>query len=135
MIGEMFRLLTQGVGSKVGENRVSSFQAFCISTASRVGVGNIAGVAIAIVSGGPGAILWMWIIAMIGSATGFIESTLAQVYKINDGKGGYRGGPAYYIKNALGQRGICLLYTSGRKILSKLWYANGEYRRNVWYGS
>ncbi len=110
MIGEMFRLLTQGVGSKVGENRVSSFQAFCISTASRVGVGNIAGVAIAIVSGGPGAILWMWIIAMIGSATGFIESTLAQVYKINDGRGGYRGGPAYYIKNALGQRGIAIFF-------------------------
>ena len=110
LIGEMFRLLTQGVGKKADDNKVSSFQAFCISTASRVGVGNIAGVAIAIVSGGPGAILWMWIIAMIGSATGFIESTLAQIYKVNDGKGGYRGGPAYYIKNVLGHRGVAIFF-------------------------
>ena len=81
---------------------MSSFQAFCVSTASRVGVGNIAGIAIAIASGGPGAIFWMWIIAILGSATGFVESTLAQIYKIPTHGNGYRGGPAYYIKNALG---------------------------------
>lgn len=110
MIGEMFRLLTAGVGSKTGKHKVSSFQAFCISTASRVGVGNIAGIAIAVVSGGPGAVFWMWLIAIIGSATGFIESTLAQVYKVENGKGGYRGGPAYYIKNALGQKGVAIFF-------------------------
>lgn len=74
---EMVRLLKEGVGQKTEHNHISSFQAFCVSTASRVGVGNIAGIAIAIVSGGPGAIFWMWIIAILGSATGFIESTLA----------------------------------------------------------
>lgn len=110
LLGEMFRLLTKGVGSKTGKHKVSSFQAFCISTASRVGVGNIAGIAIAVVSGGPGAVFWMWLIAIIGSATGFIESTLAQVYKVNNGNGGYRGGPAYYIKNALGQKGVAIFF-------------------------
>lgn len=110
LLGEMFRLLTAGVGSKTGKHKVSSFQAFCISTASRVGVGNIAGIAIAVVSGGPGAVFWMWLIAIIGSATGFIESTLAQVYKVENGKGGYRGGPAYYIKNALGQKGVAIFF-------------------------
>lgn len=102
LVREMFRLLGQGVGEKAGKHKISSFQAFCISTASRVGVGNIAGVAIALVSGGPGAIFWMWLIAVLGSATGFVESTLAQIYKVRDVNGGYRGGPAYYIKNALG---------------------------------
>lgn len=67
---EMVRLLKEGVGQKTEHNHISSFQAFCVSTASRVGVGNIAGIAIAIVSGGPGAIFWMWIIAVLGSATG-----------------------------------------------------------------
>lgn len=105
LLGEMFRLMTKNVGSKGDKHKVSSFQAFCISTASRVGVGNIAGIAIAVISGGPGAIFWMWVIAIIGSATGFIESTLAQVYKVDDGRGGFRGGPAYYLKNALGQKG------------------------------
>ncbi len=109
-IREMFRLLGEGVGVKASENKVSSFQAFCISTASRVGVGNIAGIAIAIVTGGPGAILWMWILAILGSATGFVESTLAQIYKIQDANGGYRGGPAYYIKNALGKPGIAAFF-------------------------
>jgi len=109
-IGEMVRLLGEGVGVKTGKNKVSSFQAFCISTASRVGVGNIAGVAIAIVTGGPGAIFWMWMIAILGSATGFIESTLAQIYKIQDADGGYRGGPAYYIKNALGKPGVAAFF-------------------------
>ena len=110
LLGEMFRLMTKNVGSKGDKHKVSSFQAFCISTASRVGVGNIAGIAIAVISGGPGAIFWMWVIAIIGSATGFIESTLAQVYKVDDGRGGFRGGPAYYLKNALGQKGVAVFF-------------------------
>lgn len=110
MIGEMVRLMGDSVGQKTGKHKVSSFQAFCISTASRVGVGNIAGIAIAIVTGGPGAIFWMWIIAIFGAASGFVESTLAQIYKVQDEKGGYRGGPAYYIKNALGSRSAAIFF-------------------------
>ena len=79
--GTMFKLIANTAGTKTEGNEISPFQAFCVSTASRVGVGNIAGIAIAIVSGGPGAIFWMWFIAVIGSATGFVESTLAQIYK------------------------------------------------------
>lgn len=109
MLPEMVRLLKEGVGQKADEG-VSSFQAFCISTASRVGVGNIAGIAIAIVTGGPGSIFWMWVIAIIGSATGFVESTLAQIYKIPAQEGGYRGGPAYYIKNALNKPVIAAIF-------------------------
>ena len=105
---EMIRLLTDSFGTK--STKISSFQAFCISTASRVGVGNIAGVAIAIINGGPGAILWMWIIAIIGSATGFVESTLAQIYKIQDDNGNFRGGPAYYIKNALNKKNLATFF-------------------------
>ncbi|MEG1346363.1 MAG: amino acid carrier protein, partial [Acidaminococcaceae bacterium] len=102
LLKEMFTLLKGGVGDKPGANEVSSFQAFCVSTASRVGVGNIAGIAIAIASGGPGAIFWMWLIAVLGAATGFVESTLAQIYKVPKAHGGFCGGPAYYIKNVLG---------------------------------
>ena len=98
---EMFRLLGDRIDSgKKQEGKISSFQAFCISTASRVGTGNIAGIAIAIVTGGPGAIFWMWLIALIGSASSFVESTLAQIYKIKDGKS-FRGGPAYYMEQGL----------------------------------
>ncbi|WP_042357235.1 alanine/glycine:cation symporter family protein [Bacillus rubiinfantis] len=101
MIGEMFRLMGEGAtGSKKG---ISSFQAFCISTASRVGTGNLAGVAIAITTGGPGAVFWMWLIALIGSASAFIEATLAQIYKVKDGDT-FRGGPAYYMEKALNAR-------------------------------
>ena len=101
-VGEMIRVLKHGiVGHKTKGREISSFQAFCISTASRVGVGNIAGIAIAVTLGGPGAIFWMWVIALIGSATGFVESTLAQIYKVPFKDGGYHGGPAYYIKYAL----------------------------------
>lgn len=82
MLPEMIRLLTEGIGHKTEGDAISSFQAFCVSTASRVGVGNIAGVAIAIVTGGPGAVFWMWAIAFLGCATGFVESTLAQIYKL-----------------------------------------------------
>lgn len=110
MLPEMVKLLTEGVGKKTEGGAISSFQAFCVSTASRVGVGNIAGVAIAIVTGGPGAIFWMWVIAFIGSATGFVESTLAQIYKIQRPDGSFHGGPAYYIKNALHQSGVAKLF-------------------------
>ncbi|MTI80665.1 MAG: alanine:cation symporter family protein [Firmicutes bacterium] len=107
MLGEMIKLLGGGVGaSKKG---ISSFQAFCVSTASRVGTGNLAGVAIAIASGGPGAVFWMWLIALIGSASGFIESTLAQIYKVKDGNV-FRGGPAYYMEKALNARWMGVLF-------------------------
>lgn len=101
MIGEMIRLL--GEGARADKKGVSSFQAFCISTASRVGTGNLAGVAIAITTGGPGAVFWMWLIALIGSASAFVESTLAQIYKVKDGDN-FRGGPAYYMEKALNAR-------------------------------
>ena len=108
---EMVRLLAGDLGRRPsGRKAISSFQAFCVSTASRVGVGNIAGVAIAIVTGGPGAVFWMWVIAFIGTATGFVESTLAQIYKIPRGYGLFHGGPAYYIQNALGQPTVAKLF-------------------------
>ena len=111
MLPEMLRVLTEGIGSKgSGKEAISSFQAFCVSTASRVGVGNIAGVAIAIVTGGPGAVFWMWVIAFLGCATGFVESTLAQIYKLPRGGGKFHGGPAYYINNALHQSGVAKLF-------------------------
>ena len=100
-IKEMFKLLGEGTSSKdKSKGQVSSFQAFCIGTASRVGTGNLAGVASAIAIGGPGAVFWMWLIALIGSASAFIESTLAQIYKVKDGDS-FRGGPAYYMEKGL----------------------------------
>ena len=111
MLPEMLRVLTEGIGSKgSGKEAISSFQAFCVSTASRVGVGNIAGVAIAIVTGGPGAVFWRWAIACLGCATGLVESTLAQIYKLPRGNGKFHGGPAYYIQNALHQPGVAKLF-------------------------
>ena len=110
MLPEMLRLLTEGIGKQTEGHAISSFQAVCVSTASRVGVGNIAGVAIAIVTGGPGAVFWMWLIAFIGCATGFVESTLAQIYKLPRDNGKFHGGPAYYIKNALHQPGVAKLF-------------------------
>ncbi len=91
------------------DGKTSSFQALMVATASRVGTGNIAGVTTAVVLGGPGAILWMWIMAIIGSASAFIESTLAQLYKEKDGEG-YKGGPAYYIQRALGMRWLGIVF-------------------------
>ncbi|MTK87523.1 amino acid carrier protein, partial [Turicibacter sanguinis] len=112
MMKEMIRLLGDGVGkSNKNEDKISSFQAFCISTASRVGTGNIAGVALAIAVGGPGAVFWMWIIALIGGASSFIESTLAQIYKVKDENGAYRGGPAYYIEKGLNKRWLGLIFS------------------------
>jgi AGCS family alanine or glycine:cation symporter len=101
MFGEMVRLL--GEGARDEKKGVSSFQAFCISTASRVGTGNLAGVALAITTGGPGAVFWMWLIAIIGSASAFVESTLAQIYKVKHGDT-FRGGPAYYMEKGLNAR-------------------------------
>lgn len=106
LFGEMFRVITE---KKDGESGVSAFQAFTISTASRVGTGNITGVALAIAIGGPGAVFWMWIVALIGMATAFVESTLAQVYKIKDGDQ-FRGGPAYYMQMALGNRKLGIIF-------------------------
>ncbi|MGT0244169.1 alanine:cation symporter family protein [Staphylococcus aureus] len=89
---------------------MSPFQAFAISAGSRVGTGNIAGVATAIVLGGPGAVFWMWVIAFIGAASAFIEATLAQVYKVHDKDGGFRGGPAYYITKGLNQKWLGIVF-------------------------
>lgn len=92
------------------ETGVSSFQALMVSTASRVGTGNIVGVSTAICLGGPGAVFWMWLMAVVGAASAFIESTLAQIYKRKDTDGSAYGGPAYYIQNALGQRGLAMAF-------------------------
>ncbi|MDE7426820.1 MAG: alanine:cation symporter family protein [Muribaculaceae bacterium] len=111
MVGEMLRLLARS-GSRYDDRRkadapvggaVSSFQAFAISIASRVGTGNLAGVATAIAVGGPGAVFWMWVIALVGASSAFVESTLAQLFKVR-GKNSFMGGPAYYIQKGLGQR-------------------------------
>ena len=111
MIGEMCRLLIKSGGKYDASNsrreapgrRISSFQAFAVSLASRVGTGNIAGVAIAIALGGPGAVFWMWVVAFLGSANAFVESTLAQLFKVR-GEHSFRGGPAYYIQKGIGKR-------------------------------
>ncbi len=111
MMKEMIKLLGDGALKSSKDGKVSSFQAFCISTASRVGTGNIAGVALAIAVGGPGSVFWMWVIALIGGASSFIESTLAQIYKVKDESGAYRGGPAYYIEKGLNNRWLGLLFS------------------------
>ena len=100
LVGEAFRLLFDGGKKPDGQRRISSFQAFNISLASRIGTGNLAGVATAIALGGPGAIFWMWVMALIGSVNAFVESTLAQLFKIR-GKDSFIGGPAYYIHKGL----------------------------------
>lgn len=110
LMKEGFRILTEKAEVEDGKRQVSSFQALMISTASRVGTGNIAGIATAIAAGGPGAVFWMWVMAVIGSASAFIESTLAQVYKTKDGKD-FRGGPSYYMEKALGKRWMGVLFS------------------------
>ena len=107
MLGESIRLVTEKSSDK---NSVSAFQALMVSTASRVGTGNIVGVANAIAIGGYGAVFWMWIIALIGGASAFIESTLAQIYKKRDENGGSYGGPAYYIEAALKSRWLGVVF-------------------------
>ena len=129
MVGEMFRLLTDSavdtvesqvkeaidtkslLGDESGTKRkhISSFQAFAVSVATRVGTGNLAGVASAIAIGGPGAVFWMWVIALIGSATAFVESTLAQLFKQKHSDS-FIGGPAYYIQRGLHQRWMAVLF-------------------------
>lgn len=109
-----FRLLKEGILLLKEKARkqegVSSFQALMISTASRVGTGNIAGVATALAAGGAGAVFWMWLIALLGAASAFVESTLAQVFKEKDGNG-FRGGPAYYIEKALDKRWLGIVFS------------------------
>lgn len=113
------RLLKDGIKSMLeksdevgedGQKKVSSFQALMISTASRVGTGNIAGIATAIAAGGPGAVFWMWLMAVLGGASAFVESTLAQIYKIKK-DGIFRGGPSYYMERALGKRWMGVLFS------------------------
>ncbi|ATF09162.1 Sodium/alanine symporter [Candidatus Enterovibrio altilux] len=106
--GHMFSLIKDSrKGAKGG---ISSFQAFSTSLAARIGIGNLAGVAVAIYIGGPGAVFWMWVTAFVGMATSFAESALAQVYKINHKDNTFRGGPAYYIEKGLGQRWMGILF-------------------------
>ena len=109
MAGEMIRLLGEGVGSKKKKSHISSFEAFAVSVATRVGTGNLAGVATAIAIGGPGAVFWMWVIALIGSATAFVESTLGQLYKQRHAES-FIGGPAYYIRHGLHLRWMSILF-------------------------
>ena len=117
MVGEMLRLLTESAvdtatgktKEESGKKHISSFQAFAVSVATRVGTGNLAGVATAIAIGGPGAVFWMWVIALIGSATAFVESTLAQLFKKKH-KDSFIGGPAYYIQQGLHKRWMAVLF-------------------------
>ncbi len=117
MVGEMFRLLTDSAtfnsshlnDKEQNHRHISSFQAFAVSVATRIGTGNLAGVATAIAIGGPGAVFWMWITALLGSATAFVESTLAQLFKKRH-KDSFIGGPAYYIQQGLHNRGMAYLF-------------------------
>ena len=110
LISDAIKALKEKAENNDNGKSVSSFQALMISTASRVGTGNIAGIATAIVAGGPGAVFWMWVMAIVGGASAFVESTLAQVYKVKDGKE-FRGGPSYYIERALGKRWLGILFS------------------------
>ena len=115
LLGDMVALITGKLSSlKDGEKKVAGqvtgFQAFCIAVASHVGTGNLAGVAIAVVVGGPGALFWMWIIALLGGATSLIENTLEQTYKVKEGNG-FRGGPSYYMEKALGQKTLGYIFS------------------------
>ena len=107
--GHMFSVLKNS--RKADSAGISSFQALCTSLSARVGTGNMAGVAVALTAGGPGAIFWMWLIAMLGMATSFAESTMAQLYKTRDNDGNYRGGPAYYMEKGLGMRWMGVLFS------------------------
>ncbi|BDY03570.1 alanine/glycine:cation symporter family protein [Ferrimonas sp. YFM] len=107
-LGHGFRSVMHG---RETEHGISSFQVFCTSMAARVGTGNMAGIAVAIVGGGPGAIFWMWVIALLGMSTAFVEATLAQLFKVEDDEGFYRGGPAYYMEKGLGQRWMGILFS------------------------
>ena len=119
---EMVRVTLANNGKGDGEGSISGVQALIVSTACRVGMGNLVGVVAAISAGGAGAVFWMWLIALLGSSTAFIEATLAQLYKEKDPLyGGYRGGPAYYIHHLMVKDG------SGRRksVLAGLFAASG----------
>ena len=107
MFGESIKVVTE---KPAEEGAISSFGALMISTASRVGTGNIVGVSTAICMGGPGAVFWMWVTAFLGGASAFVESTLAQIYKKKDNEGGSYGGPAYHIEAALGSRALAIVF-------------------------
>ena len=110
MVRQMFRSSSVS-GESSDKKQISSFQAFIVALASRIGTGNLAGVATAISVGGPGAIFWMWLMALLGAATAFVESTLAQLYKRRAGAG-YYGGPAYYIEAVCGgKRGLAIIFS------------------------
>lgn len=106
--GHMFGVFKESIRGQSGQ--LSSFQALMLSLAGRVGAGNIAGVGIAVTLGGPGAVFWMWVTALVGMSSSFFECTLAQVYKRSDGNGLYRGGPAYYIQHGLKLRWMALTF-------------------------
>ncbi len=103
LLPEMLKSITEKPKG-IGEKGISPFQAFAVGLASRVGTGNLAGVAIAIAVGGPGAVFWMWIVAILSSVSAFVESTLAQLYKVRDTEVEFRGGPAYYMRDALNSK-------------------------------
>ncbi|WP_116368653.1 alanine/glycine:cation symporter family protein [Parahaliea mediterranea] len=107
--GRMFGVLKDGLHREAGQ--VSSFQALVVSVAGRVGSGNIAGVAVAITLGGPGAVFWMWVIGLMGMATSFFECSLAQLFKRREPDGGFRGGPAYYLTHGIRQRWLAVIYS------------------------
>lgn len=108
----LFRHMVKVVFSSRGGARggISSFQAFCISLAARVGVGNVFGVALALLAGGPGAIFWMWIVALVGMATAFFEAVLAQIFKVRASDGTFRGGPAYYISIGMHSKALAVIF-------------------------
>ena len=107
--GHMFGVFKESIRGQAGQ--LSSFQALMLSLAGRVGAGNIAGVGIAVTLGGPGAVFWMWVTALVGMSSSFFECTLAQVYKRADGDGLYRGGPAYYIQHGLKLKGMAVVFS------------------------
>lgn len=107
--GHMFAVFKESLRGQAGQ--LSSFQALMLSLAGRVGAGNIAGVGIAVTLGGPGAVFWMWVTALVGMASSFFECTLAQVYKRADGDGLYRGGPAYYIQHGLKKKSMAIVFS------------------------
>jgi AGCS family alanine or glycine:cation symporter/putative sodium/glutamine symporter len=108
-IRENAKLAVTGVNDKTDGKKLTSFEAFCLGMGARIGVGNIAGVATAIATGGPGAVFWMWIFALIGAGTSFMESTAAQIYKEKKTDGSYYGGPAYYASKGLKKRWLGVL--------------------------
>jgi alanine or glycine:cation symporter, AGCS family len=112
-IREMLRVMMEKpMVSETGKKEISSLQAFFIGAATRIGTGNVAGVAIAIAIGGPGAVFWMWVVAILGGATALVESTLAQIYKVKD-KVGFKGGPGYYIEKQLGAKWLSRIFAFG----------------------